>query len=167
MNSRNSLVVLLVIAALLGYVLCTAYIFYQNFDLIENGKLLDNAEVDLNTAIVYLSIGLTGLVGSIVATAFGVKTPDGFHTEHASSPSLTKKSYKLANLGSFATNKDSEKTKILLGKFYAFTYVIIGLISIAIWVILSPEVFVTVKTMATTFFGMMIPIVAKYFSTND
>ncbi|MGB1315538.1 MAG: hypothetical protein ACPG4Y_05925 [Chitinophagales bacterium] len=162
MKKRNSIILLLVISALIGYILCSIYIFYLGFEILENGKLPEKYHEKLNPALTYITSGLMGLVGGIVATAFGVKKPD----VPAPIP-MTSKGYKMVNLGSFTSNTDNESTKKKLGEIYAFAYVGIGILSIIVWVILNNNALDAISNMATTFFGMAIPIIAKFFSTDN
>jgi hypothetical protein len=88
-----------------------------------------------NEALAYIWTGVSVLVGGVVAVAFGQE------------PS-------------------SEKTAIGLSRddivvAYAWTYVVVGMVAIGCWIYLPapPDL---VKNAATTFFGLLLPIVSAY-----
>ncbi|PCJ94780.1 MAG: hypothetical protein COA50_10325 [Flavobacteriaceae bacterium] len=157
MKYKKILIQFLVIAALIGFIACSGYLFYISFHILVDGKLPENYLQQLNSAMIYVTSGLTGLVGGIVATGFGVEIPDD--GVDASPVNL-----KLQNLGSFASREsDPDKTKEKIGFLYALSYIIVGIGAIIVWLILGDNTMQSVSIMATTFFGMSIPIVAQYF----
>lgn len=165
MKNQKLLIQIIVILALLGFLACSGYLFYLSFDILVDGKLPDNYRDGLNSALTYITSGLTGLVGGIVASGFGVKVPDpdgdGVET------SMNRFSYKLQNLGSYSiSNNKPNDSKEKMGFFYALAYIIVGVGSIALWIILNENAMESMSNMATTFFGMLIPIVAQYFNRS-
>ncbi|WP_299114183.1 hypothetical protein [uncultured Winogradskyella sp.] len=165
MKNQKILIQLLVILALLGFLACSGYLFYLSFEILVDGKLPDNYREELNSALTYVTSGLTGLVGGIVASGFGVKPPDsGNEVEESSVKTFA---YKLQNLGSYSIsdNKPNE-SKEKMGFFYALAYIVVGIGSIALWIILNENAMESISNMATTFFGMLIPIVAQYFNRS-
>ena len=164
MKNQQILVRIIVILALVGFLVCAGYLFYNAFN-VDNGN-------ELNSSLLYITTGLTGLVGGIVATGFGVKKPNppsGGEPGVAAEPAPLKVSHsaKFQNLGGFASSsKDSDKSKERMGFYYALAYLLVGVTAIVIWVIKQDQTIETVSNMATTFFGMMVPIVAQFFRGN-
>lgn len=152
MKYKNLLTQIIIGATLLGFISTAIYVFKEAFSILENGKLPDNiSEID-NNALIYILSGLTGLIGGFVAASFGVENKTGTNN----------KTSKLMNLGSYATNNTSPKKQELFGFIFALSYILIGISSIVIWVILDQNTIQSVSKMATTFFGISIPIVATY-----
>jgi Ca2+/Na+ antiporter len=53
----------------------------------------------------------------------------------------------------------------VIGSIYALAYVIIGAAAIVTWIAMPDETSALVKNLATTFLGLLVPIVAGYFRT--
>ena len=163
MKNRQTLIKLLVLLALFGFVACSFIMFYKSFALLgEDGKLPNNYLNSINASLIYITSGLTGLVGGIVATAFGVKQPED---DDANLNFMN--NYNFKSLGRMITTPSDDSVnnnKEKYGFLYALSYIIIGVVSIIIWVWLEDNTIQAVSNMATTFFGMMIPIVAAYFN---
>ncbi len=107
-----------------------------------------------NPAVEYTSAALTGLVGGVVATAFGVKRPD---------PNVNA----LNSLSGFATAaKDSSTTKQWIGTLYVSVYLIIGLLTVFTWAFPGSDASEAVKITASTFIGMVTAIVASFFASD-
>ncbi len=161
MNKLKILIQVIVILALIGYLACSAYMIYLAFDLLDaEGKLPDDYAEQLNSALIYTTSVLTGLVGGIVASGFGVEKPDN--------PTLLgnvkPKAMRLQNLGSYAlTTNNSDKNKENMGFLYALSYIIVGAVAVVVWIYLSENVIQSIANMATTFLGMMVPITAQFF----
>jgi hypothetical protein len=100
-------------------------------------------------AFTYIETGLAGLVGGIVAAAFGVSVP----TE------------KVAGLSNLSTAGASERQWI--GGAYVMIYLLVGLAAAATWLVNSDVTSTVVKNLGSTFVGMVIPIVAGYFAKNE
>jgi hypothetical protein len=105
---------------------------------------------------------LATLVGGIVAVSFAIKPPSkpgaprGLHALWQ---------VNLTSLGQFAAPVGTERLQVLLGAIYAIVYVILGFAAIGTWAyrgsaITSPDV----KGLASTFAGMIPPIVMAFFS---
>lgn len=166
MKYKQRLINLIVILALLGFISTSLLLFYKSFSLLGTDKQLPSDYLSqINTSLVYVTSCLTGLVGSIVATAFGVKTPS-----RGSSSPTTLQNYNFQSLGrmiSASPKMPVEDGKGFYGFLYALSYIIIGVIAIIIWMILGNNTIPGVTNMATTFLGMMIPIVASYFNHQN
>jgi len=157
MNKRDTLIKILVLLALIGFALCSLYTFYTAFELLdEGGKLPTDYKKELNPALKYITSGLTGLVGGIVATSLGVE----------SLQRDLSKSVKFQKLGGLISRTQDKVSKEKLGFYYALTYIIVGCCSIAIWIYLHESAIESISHMATTSFGMFIPIVASYFNPS-
>ena len=187
MKGRKTLVSILVVIAILGYVACSIYLFKFSFSILDDsGKLPENFAEELNSSLAYITTGLTGLVGSIVAIAFGVQAPKAPPSLQgaAAVPETQRQRTQFDNinfrrLGSFMqpkeglpaqadvidNNKKNDRQGIF-GFIYALAYILIGLSAIVIWIINEDQTIESVSHMATSFFGMMIPIVAGFFSNN-
>lgn len=94
----------------------------------------------------FVQTGIAGLVGGIVATAFGVSAPR----------------QKVATLSNVSTAGASERQWI--GGAYVVVYFLVGVAAVGTWVVNSDVTSVVVKNLASSFVGMVIPVVAGYFS---
>lgn len=162
MKNRKLLEVMIVILAIFGYVAVSVYIFYEAF------QLSKDPQYETNTAIAYIASGLTGLVGGIVAVAFGVEQdippndPLIKVVDHSSPKRMAMKTKSLGSLSSpNPSNGNNHREKI--GMIYTVAYILIGLAAIIIWVFLDEKASQSVKNMATTFLGLVLPIVIAYF----
>jgi energy-coupling factor transporter transmembrane protein EcfT len=106
--------------------------------------------------------GLAALVGGIVAVAFSIKPPPKLGAvRQLRSLSRTN----LISLGQFAAPRGTEQLKTILGAVYAIVYVALGFAAIATWAYYgSARTPPDVKSLATTFAGMITPIVMAFFS---
>jgi hypothetical protein len=152
MKGKEGIINFMVIVALLGYIICSVLLFKEAFEL----KGQENPKT--NPALMYLASALTGLVGGIVAAAFGVKTNPDDASASASSGKI-----KMQRVGEFAMGANEEKLKEKLGTLYAWAYILVGTASIVIWAILSTDATQSITTNATTFIGMMLAIVSAFF----
>ncbi|MGB3774404.1 MAG: hypothetical protein WA951_04035 [Leeuwenhoekiella sp.] len=161
MDYQKTLVHFMVVLALVGFVVSSVVMFYQSFEVLEEGKLPVDYMEKINTAVVYLTSLLTALVGGIVAAAFGIT--------QSKNPSLPSKDQKLNALGALTRSPPpgNDKNRTKYGFAYALAYILIGISAVIIWVILDSEASQGVATMATSFLGMMVPIVASFFSGNS
>jgi len=150
MKYKNILTQIIVGATLIGFIACAIYVFWYAFD-----NPQPNTDITKGSLKHILS-GLTGLIGGFVAASFGI-TSKG--TEESKNSNRT---LKLMNLGSFVTDNTNPKKQEILGFIFALSYIIIGITSIVIWVILDDKTIQSVSKMATTFFGISIPIVAGF-----
>jgi hypothetical protein len=158
MKGKEGIINFMVIVALLGYIICSVLLFKEAFEL--KGK--ENPEN--NPALLYLASALTGLVGGIVAAAFGVKTKgDGMESMSTGGTPTPSGKLKIQRIGEFAMGANEEKLKERLGNLYAWAYILIGVASIVIWAVLDAEATQSVTTNATTFIGMMLAIVSAFF----
>jgi len=165
MINKQFLVNLMVVLALLGFVGSSIYTFYMAFGLLDGqGQLPGDHPEGLNPALVHITNALTGMVGGIVAVAFGTKGPQSPRT---SGDSIHY--HNLQNLGNLVYSPvkgSSDGTATIqarFGFFYALAYILVGLAAMVIWIVLGDNTLGTVTHMATTFLGMMVPIVATYF----
>jgi hypothetical protein len=147
----------LALAAIAGFAAIFSVGFYQTVTA-PKGK-----PPTANSSLVYVSTGIAALVGGIVAVAFGQKPSPG-PGPGAWGPS--RPGVAAASLGSFVTGLRVPNFDwgAIIGAIYALTYVLFGLTAIVIWIIKPNETADTVKSLASTFFGLGIPIVRAYFS---
>lgn len=166
MKNKQFLINLLVILALLGFLASSIYIFQKAFGLLDSqGQLPREHSEGLNPALIHIANGLTGLVGGIVAAAFGTQASN-FRTPAPNSIQYPKL-WSLGNLvysgtGTVQTPKLGI-SKARYGFLYALAYILVGLTALVIWVVLGENTIPVVSNTAATFLGMMIPIVATYF----
>ncbi|MBJ7882807.1 hypothetical protein [Gelidibacter salicanalis] len=164
MKTIRDLIPFLVIAALVGFIASSAFLFYKAYDLLIDGKLPADYLKDLSSGLIYVTTGLTGLVGGIVASGFGVKPQAGVPKRGEE----TAYAYKLQGLGSLAVpEKQSDGTKEKIGLYYALTYFIVGAAAVIIWIHLDENAISSVSHMAMAFIGMVIAIVAQFFNTQN
>lgn len=161
MNYKETLKHIMVLLALAGFLASSIFMFYQSFTILEDGVLPMNYIDEMNKAVVYISSLLTAMVGGIVAAAFGFNKPTG------TTPGL--KNYKLHTLGTLtrSENPGKRKNRAGYGFAYALAYILIGITAVIIWIILEENTTQGVSNMATTFLGMMVPIVASFFSETN
>jgi len=156
MNGSKSIIIFLTVVFLLGYIFCSYLLFKEAFALVENPELSPN--------LVFMNVtsGLTGLVGGIVAAAFGVQTPKVEPSDEIV-PSARK--LKLQSLGSFTAPSNDEKQRERFGLIYSWAYMLVGLSAVIIWLYLSTEtddVPQNIANMGTTFLGMALAIVGAW-----
>jgi len=151
----------MVLLALVGFIVSSLFMFYQSFTVLEDGKLPENYMAHMNVAVVYLSSLLTALVGGIVAAAFGIS--------QSVDQRLPSKENKLQALGALTHSAPmgNEKNRSKYGFFYALAYILIGVTAVVLWIILEGDATQGIANMATSFLGMMVPIMASFFSGNN
>lgn len=152
-SSKNYLVIFLVTTVIVGFALIAIYSFYYSINS-------DSTEIPQDR-LIYVANALMGLVGGIVASSFGVELPSGIRDN------ISKYNRKMSNVGNFVMTgklKDEalSKTKTILGNIYVWTYFLIGLGAITIW-ILDDTTLAIVDNLATVSFGLMLIIVKNYF----
>lgn len=158
MKGKEGIINFMVIVALLGYIICSLLLFKEAFEL----KGQENPKT--NPALMYMASALTGLVGGIVAAAFGVKTDSDANALNTSGGAATSSGkLKIQRVGEFAMGANEEKLKEKLGNLYAWSYILVGVASIVIWAVLSTDATQSITTNATTFIGMMLAIVSAFF----
>lgn len=151
----------MVILALAGFLTSSIFMFYQSFAVLQDGKLPIDYMEHMNEAVVYITNLLTALVGGIVAAAFGLKKPE---------PTAGRiKNYKLHTLGTLTRSSQpgTQQNRSKYGFAYALAYIIVGIAAVVIWIILEEHASQGVSSMATSFLGMMVPIVASFFSETN
>lgn len=164
MKSIKDSIPFIVLAALLGFIASSAFLFYEAYDVLIDGRLPSDYLNDLSSGLIYVSTGLAGMVGGIVASGFGVKPQAGI----ANREEETTYAYKLQGLGSLAaTKKQSRSTKEKIGLYYALTYFIVGSAAVVIWIHLDENTISSVSHMAMAFIGMVIAIVAQFFNVQN
>ena len=167
---------MLVIIALLFYIITTIMLFVHALEVA--GILKPTSSFgEFNKNVSYLNSGLTGLVGSIVATAFGVKNAQNSNEPKTHINTLSAKKQKLNRLASFikpvpkvsiAQDYNTSESKPNLALFYVLSYIFLGLAGVIIWVAVGDtKAIPELKFMATAFIGLLVPIVANYFSANS
>ncbi|NAY93004.1 hypothetical protein GTQ34_13855 [Muricauda sp. JGD-17] len=158
MKERKAIIVFLAGAFLVGYVIFSITLFKEAFQIVANPDLTPN--------LVFMNItsALTGLVGGIVATAFGVQVPKSAPPKGVNIP-ISRRQLKMQSLGTYSSPAKEDKQKELFGSIYAWAYILIGLASVVIWAFLSTKtenVPQNVANMGTTFLGMAIAIVGAW-----
>ena len=155
MKGKETIITFLVIAAILGYWICSFLLIKEAFDV------KDKVNPVLNSALMNISSALTGLVGGIVAAAFGVKPDSGNGPQRAS-----KKQIKFRRVGEFITFSNDSKNpdkKEKLGNLYSWIYIIVGLSCLVVWIMLDTNATQSITNTGTTFIGMVLAIIGAYF----
>lgn len=141
----------LAVTAVLGFAALSIYAFVKT---LQASKFAPS----LNDSYLYVTAGLSSLVGGVVAVAFGQKPPAESRTE-----TLSRENIK--SLTRTVTGRHPEGIQVgsVIGTTYAITYFLFGLIAIVLWIIKQDLVADPVKALAATVLGMLIPIVRGYF----
>src|SRR5688572_9255362 len=130
MKNKQFLVSVLVILALIGFVAASLYTFYMAFGLLNGqGELPVDHAHRLNPALVHITNALTGMIGGIVAAAFGTKGPQS----QGMAPDSTR-NHNLRSLGNLVYSPgrapDDRSTATVQARFgflYALAYILVGL----------------------------------------
>ncbi|HEV2123015.1 MAG TPA: hypothetical protein VGW38_09610 [Chloroflexota bacterium] len=111
-----------------------------------------------NASLLYVASAVGALVGGVVAVAFGQKPPP----DPKPNPSLL--TLNLSALTTTTTAKASAGQ--LIGGAYAVLYVLLGVAAVIIWVIYQDQTAEHVKALASTFMGLVVPIVRSFFASD-
>lgn len=143
MNTQQ-LTKIMVVFSLVGFLGLSGYILYTCFMKIEI----------VGEQITYIYNILNGLVGGIFALAFGLPSPPLPQGQN-------KLEQKIHNLSGMMSFKDKSDT---WGYVYALSYMIIGFLSVCMWMFTSGGgACAYVVNFAQVFLGMMVAIVTGYF----
>ncbi|HIP36365.1 MAG TPA: hypothetical protein EYG85_05890 [Crocinitomix sp.] len=153
--NKDILIELLVIVTLLGYIATSVTVFI-NADT--------SCMVYKNEALFTVLQGLTAFIGGFVAFAFGVSEKP---KDNEDKTEVKKINLKITSLGSFTTRSSDEDKQGVYGSIFILLYLLFGIASIVIWVVLNDKTLESVKDMATTFFAILIPIVSAYLYKNN
>ena len=113
-----------------------------------------------NPNLEFLASSLAGLVGGIVAAAFGQKLPDP-----PGSRSLLRR--KLNAFGRFVSPFDQEPPRELLAIAYALIYISMSILAIVTWVADIPHTPKLTNHLAIVSLGLFIAIVTAYLNNPD
>jgi hypothetical protein len=149
----------------LGSIIAFAVIFGVGIGDVVSAK--NGTPPNPNDAFLYVATALATLVGGIVAVGFGVPMPTPQKDESgpgrpAGNPSLVSQS--IDGLGSLAVPLTAVRQ--VIGALYAIVYMSFGVAAGVVWLANSEETSDLVKNLATTFLGLVIPIVAAYAKPN-
>lgn len=149
----KSLKIFFIAIAILSYAVLITIVFIKTLNT-------SGQEPDIDNVLIYFLSGLCGLVGGIVATAFGVEIPEAVRQNK---PRYRRKMSALGNLITTGSlKKDVNGPKELFGNIYAWVYTIVGLAAVVIWII-DKEPHSQIKNIATIFFGLFLVVVANFF----
>lgn len=154
MNNKEAIINFIVIIALVGYVVCSIFLFIEAFELRDHEVQL------INPALMHVTSALTGLVGGIVAAAFGITSNEEL-IEDATTSLISKQ--KMKRIGEYALSGQEEKFKERIGNLYAWAYILVGISSLIIWGILNTNATQSITSAGTTFLGMVVAIVGAFF----
>ena len=149
----KSLRIFLVAVAILGYAALVAYSCIASVTAVK--------EPSISEPLIYVANALCGLVGGIVAVAFGVELPRQFYE------GKSRYNRKMNALGSYIVNwklsvkENNTDLKELFGIIYAWVYFIVGIAAIVIWVA-DDAPHVIVKNISTITLGLLIVVVKNY-----
>ncbi len=147
---RTILTALMVILTGLAFAGIFAWAMYQTW------AASPGLPPEYSEALLYVATAVAALVGGIVAVSFGLKPPQDGAT------SRLKRNLK--GLSSIPGAPTAVVLQPALLSAYALVYIVWGAAAIATWIFRSPETPDIVKNLATTFLGMVIPIVGAFFS---
>ena len=151
----KSLKIFFIVIAILGYAVLLAYVCIASLTT-------KDIEPKLSEALIYIANGLCGLIGGIVASAFGVSIPETVRVNKS------KYNSKMSVLGSFIrtgtlrNDGNGSKSTEFFGKLYAWVYIIIGVAAIVIW-IKDDVPHSLLINIATISFGLILVVVANFF----
>lgn len=137
--------VLSVIVAILALVAVLAYGVVGVISIVDVFRATSGPPVP-GEPVTYVFTALSGLVGGIVAAAFGVSPP----------------SRKLDGLANVSTG--GLQAVQWIGLAYVLIYLIVGVGAIVAWMMCGDLTSDLVKNLAVVTIGMVIPIVAGYFA---
>ncbi len=135
------------VVAVLAVVAVLTYGALAGWAIIQVWTAVDVAPVP-NEAVTYVESALAGLVGGIVATAFGISPP----------------SRKLSGISNLSTAGATSGQ--LVGVIYVVIYFLVGIASIIAFVFQFETSSDLVKNLALIALGMIIPIVVGFFANN-
>lgn len=150
----KSLKIFLISITILGYAVLIAYCCIVSLKV--------TGVVPISDPLIYVANGLCGLIGGIVASAFGVSIPETVRVNKSNYNS------KMSVLGSFIMTGNlrsvgnGSKSKELFGKIYAWVYIIIGIAALVIW-IKDDFTHPILKNIATISFGLILIVVKNFF----
>lgn len=149
------------IAALAGLV----WVVLVAFGIVFSWVSGDDPNFISSDGLVFILPGLTALVGGVVAVAFGVPAPKAESKDGPPSSSAQVQSILSATTkGSERALKGASKW---LGQLYIAAYVILGLIAMVTWMIMGGDTIDYVRTLASAWAGLILPIAASNFQPSE
>ena len=108
--------------------------------------------------LTYLWNGIGALVGGFVAASFGLKLKGDDDPQNGTAVQRS-----IRSLGVTATTeKVSQKSRAVIGGSYLAVYVVVGLVATVAWAVAQGNTPEIVRTLATTFIGLALPIVSTF-----
>jgi hypothetical protein len=107
----------------------------------------------------YVTTGLAGLVGGVAATAFGQAPPD------PNGGTANRATRNLSSLGKVVTASASAAAAI--GMAYVSAYLLLGLAALVAWLVKGGDTLELTKTLASTFFGLLIVVTGAFLRERD
>lgn len=145
MKNTDNLIAILAILMLILYVMAVFYAFY-----------LSSKSKEEPGAFKYVLTFITGLVGGIVALGFGVKLPENTSTTNppamVSTPAISNFESKFQQFNHLLKPSQNENvqaipTKPTLAYIYSLVYILLGMISVVLWVIWSEKTSTSISQM--------------------
>lgn len=146
------------IAALAGLV----WVVLVAFGIVFSWVSGDDPHFISSDGLVFILPGLTALVGGVVAVAFGVPAPKAKSEDGQPSSSAQVQSILSATTkGSKRALKEGSSE--LLGQLYIAAYLILGFIAMVTWMIMGGDTIDYVRTLASAWVGLILPIATSNF----
>jgi len=152
--------------AIAGFAAVSIYSFVLTFEA-------QGSPPQLNAAYLYVTAALSALVGGIVAIGFGQKPPPPNPTVQPANNTTALVQRNFASLGSVLTNRTSsgvdkvDKVDTIIGSAYYILYILFGAAAIVVWLVKANVVADPVKALASTFIGLVLPIIRGYFPQSS
>jgi hypothetical protein len=169
MKYKDEVIIAIVALALISYVLCSIATFKCAFEIdkqstpVNDSTTIDSNKTEIPEFIAFLSTGLTGLVGSIVARAFGLPvSKDGGKVPTKTLFVTVERKRKLQKLGSYLSKSNDDKTRELFGTAYVIAFILAGLGACLVWYSIGENVIEVVQHTACTFIGIMIVVATSF-----
>ena len=129
-----------IITVVIAFVMISFFAGLFGWGILQTWRAKGGNPPSYSDAFVYVATALAALIGGIVAVAFGQsETKDLVITDWVT----------------------------VLTVIYAITYIVLGVLSLATWVLRTQVTPSLLKNLATTFLGLAIPIVATFFRNNS
>jgi hypothetical protein len=155
-QSKSVLAIFLVLLVIIGFAAVAIYSYYLTLTT-------DDQLPPISDPLIWAANALAGLVGGIVASAFGVELPKPLITQESRYKFKTKVMGNLITDGKLAADVPSSDNKTVLGQIYAWVYIIIGVAAFVVW-ISDDFPHAIIINLATVSFGLILVIVKNFFN---
>ena len=148
-------------AAVLAVVALVGYVVLVVLALIWSIKSGDDPDFLTGEGTTYVTTGLAGLVGGVVAGAFG-QTPPSAKPD----PTQDRRKRNLQSLAKVLT-PGQQRIRAVIASAYLSFYLVLGVIAIVVWIWKGNDVLDSIKGLASTTAGLTIAVVGAYLRERD